>query len=420
MIIPIFPKRTGLLYGIMGLPVAAAMVWYVALVNMGSWYKVMFVAWLFCIPFSIAHTFLNMPKTKIDLKNPRLGWETRNDDIFKKNKVVKFKDEYQPSPSITRKSSGVNNPNFDNTPENVSNRLELEKENNFLVKRSSILSVATEYGHNIENVLNLEDHETQGDISKFKLYIREVTSLPVICTLLWYRVVLSKCQIQGQKHRQKSHFRLMLAFFVTFLQNHLYFTAKTRQMATTAQYESWLRFKTTDNDEVKLYTEYYDLFLIAGTFLEPAVGFSLDWITLNVIQRRFDYEDNEAKSLTSGVFMTIASILACLCSVFQFPEGVGISTVFYLICHVLLISFLYSSRYVALVVNTSPECQGQVIATSTALQLTVPIWITLSTQFLDKVLNGNYNDLSFIFLGLTGIGLVFPVAIVVYRMRQNK
>ena len=56
MIIPIFPKRTGLLYGIMGLPVAAAMVWYVALVNMGSWYKVMFVAWLFCIPFSIAHT----------------------------------------------------------------------------------------------------------------------------------------------------------------------------------------------------------------------------------------------------------------------------------------------------------------------------------------------------------------------------
>ena len=396
------------------------MVWYVALVNMGSWYKVMFVAWLFCIPFSIAHTFLNMPKTKIDLKNPRLGWETRNDNIFKKNKIVKFKDEYQPSPSITRKSSGVNNPNFDDTPENVSNRLELEKENNFLVKRSSILSVATEYGHNIENVLNLEDHETQGDISKFKLYIREVTSLPVICTLLWYRVVFSKCQIQGQIHRQKSHFRSMLAFLVTLLQNHLYFTAKTRQMATTAQYESWLRFKTTDNDEVKLYTEYYDLFLIAGTFLEPAVGFSLDWITLNVIQRRFDYEDNEAKSLTSGVFMTIASILACLCSVFQFPEGVGISTVFYLICHVLLISFLYSSRYVALVVNTSPECQGQVIATSTALQLTVPIWITLSTQFLDKVLNGNYNDLSFIFLGLTGIGLVFPVAIVVYRMRQNK
>ena len=333
---------------------------------------------------TLAHTFLNMPKTKIDLKNPRLGWKTRNDDIFKK-KTVTFKDECQPSPSISRKPSGVNNPNFDDIAKNVSNRLELEKsekEKTFMNKRSSILSVATEYGHNIENVLNLKDHETTEDISKLKLYIREVTSLPVVCTLLWY------------------------------------FTAKTRQMATTAQYESWLRFKTTDDDEVKLYTEYYDLFLIAGTFLEPAVGFSLDWITLNIIQRKFDYEDKEAKSLTSGFFMTIASILACLCSVFQLPEGVGTSTVFYLICHVLLISFLYSSRYVALVVNTSPECQGQVIATSTALQLTVPIWITLSTQFLDKVLDGNYNDLSFIFLGLTGIGLVFPVAIVVYRMRQ--
>ena len=357
MIIPIFPKRTGLLYGIMGLPVAAAMVWYVAFVNMGDLYKIMFVVWLCCIPFSILHTFLNMPKTKIDLENPRLGWETRNDQIFGKREKINQDDE----------NEGNINDSFE--PDNK------------LTKRTSILSVATENGHNLENILNLE--ETGNSKNKFKLYLKEVTTLPVICTLVWY------------------------------------FTAKTRQMATTEQYESWLRFKTKDDEEIKLYTEFYDLFLIAGTFLEPLVGFLLDWITLNVIQRKFDsFNDNQAKSLTSGIFMTVASILACLCSIFQFPEDVGASTVLYLVCHVLLISFLYSSRYVALVVNTSPECQGQIIATSTALQLTVPIWVTLSTQLLDKGFDGNYNDLSWIFLGICGFGLIFPVAIVIYRLKQ--
>jgi len=89
MIIPIFPKRTGLLYGVLGLPIALAVLFYVAFVNMGDYYKWMFVAWLGFIPFSIAHTFLNMPKSKLDFGNVRLGWETRKDSFLGNKKVQK-------------------------------------------------------------------------------------------------------------------------------------------------------------------------------------------------------------------------------------------------------------------------------------------------------------------------------------------
>jgi len=56
MIIPIFPEKVGFLFGVTGLPIAFAMVWYVAIVNMGSHYKWMVGFWLACIPFSVAHT----------------------------------------------------------------------------------------------------------------------------------------------------------------------------------------------------------------------------------------------------------------------------------------------------------------------------------------------------------------------------
>ena len=134
-------------------------------------------------------------------------------------------------------------------------------------------------------------------------------------------------------------------------------------MATTAQYEDWLHFVTTDEDQIKFYTEFFNIFLITGVFLEPLIGWLLDWITLNVFQKKYDYQATRAKSLTAAIFMTIASVLACLCSVFQLFDSLGVFTVLYLSCHVLLISFLYSSRYVALVVNTPPGAQGQIIAT---------------------------------------------------------
>ena len=117
--------------------------------------------------------------------------------------------------------------------------------------------------------------------------------------------------------------------------------------------------------------------------------------------------------------MTIASVLACLCSIFQLFDNLGVFTILYLTCHVLLISFLYSSRYVALVVNTPPGAQGQIIATSTLIQLSIPILVTLSSQLLDTFFNDNYDDLSLVFLAITSFGLIFPIMVVVYRVKNK-
>ena len=117
--------------------------------------------------------------------------------------------------------------------------------------------------------------------------------------------------------------------------------------------------------------------------------------------------------------MVVASFFASLCSIFQLFDGLGVSTVIYNLCHVFLIGFLYNSRYMALTSNSSPECQGRIIATSSLVQLTAPIFATLSTKLLEDVFEDDYDKLSKMFFAVTAVGVVFPVVIICYRIKNK-
>jgi len=335
MIIPIFPKKVGFLFGVTGLPIAFAMVWYVAIVNMGSDYKWMVGFWLACIPFSVAHTFLNMPKSKIDFDDVRLGWETRNDSFLNGKRKSENYEELETKPrSMTQMSRHSFAP-----PE---------------LNRSS-----------------------------FRDYLNTVTSLPVLCTLVWY------------------------------------FTVEMRCLATFQQYQSWLRFKTKEEDQIKFYTELYSLISLSEAVLDPAVGFLIDEISsrLGFKSEGKDYDLNG--SITSAIFMFIGSVFACSCSVFQLFDGVGVSTVFYIISHVCLIIFLYNSRYMSFISNCGADVRGRIISTGALIQMACPFLLTLSSRLLEEVFDDDYNKLSKLFLGLTLAGAVFPVVIIIFRLKTR-
>ena len=79
--------------------------------------------------------------------------------------------------------------------------------------------------------------------SSFRDYLNAVSSLPVLCTLVWY------------------------------------FTVEMRCLATFQQYQSWLRFKTQEEDQIKFYTELYSLISLSEAILDPVVGYFIDEIS---------------------------------------------------------------------------------------------------------------------------------------------
>jgi len=75
----------------------------------------------------------------------------------------------------------------------------------------------------VSQVENLRSELVSTNSLSFKTYLKELTSIPILCTLAWY------------------------------------LTNELRQMATVQQYQSWLRFKTSDEEEIKFYTESYSI-----------------------------------------------------------------------------------------------------------------------------------------------------------------
>ena len=73
----------------------------------------------------------------------------------------------------------------------------------------------------------------------------------------------------------------------------------------------------------------------------------------------------------------------------------------------------------ALTSNSDSDVQGRVIATSSFVQLTVPIWSTLTTKLLEDVFDDDYDKLSKMFFGLTVVGAVFPLIIIFYRIKTK-
>ena len=158
---------------------------------------------------------------------------------------------------------------------------------------------------------------------------------------------------------------------------------------------------------------------VLSAFFEPATGFMLDYVSVKIFQEKFKFPEKQAHSINSACFMVVASFFASLCSIFQLFDGLGVSTVIYNLCHVFLIGFLYNSRYMALTSNSSPECQGRIIATSSFVQLIAPIFATLSTKLLEEVFEDDYDKLSKMFFAVTAIGVVFPVFIIFYRIKNK-
>ena len=158
MIIPIFPKRTGLLYGVLGLPIALAMLFYVAFVNMGDYYKWIFVVWMAFIPFSVANTFLNMPKSKLDFGDVRLGWETRKDGFLGNKKAKKINHEFDVS---------------DQESVQKSVQKTVSPPNDYQLLRSRANTA-------VSQVENLRSELVSTNSLSFKTYLKELTSIPIL------------------------------------------------------------------------------------------------------------------------------------------------------------------------------------------------------------------------------------------------
>ena len=142
------------------------------------------------------------------------------------------------------------------------------------------------------------------------------------------------------------------------------------------------------------------------------------WLRVRVCRSNHHVYDLNG-SITSACFMFIGSVCACLCSMFQLFDGVGVSTVFYIISHVCLIIFLYNSRYMSFVSNCGVNVRGRIISTGALIQMACPFLLTLSSRLLEEVFENDYDRLSKLFLGLSLVGAVFPVLIIVFRLKNR-
>ena len=172
-----------------------------------------------------------------------------------------------------------------------------------------------------------------------------------------------------------------------------------------SQYQSFLRFKTDDEDEIKIYTEAYATMLMIGCSVNVIFALIIDPFII-FVENRFKITHQRASYLVSILGQVISCFFGMILTVTLIPENLGwqiwIGIYFYVLGAVAMYVFRYMFVFCVYDANFAPRVLGFTFL----IQLVDALITPLMTRLVIDVFNENFNVYQYISLGTIGVAVI--------------
>ena len=348
----LFPKARGGIMSLIGVPILGSQVWYLWYVELGSDWKYFWVMLACFLPFSVARTFLLCPRYKVIGPKTVLGWASRNLGRMQNKSSEELK-------------AGDENKTFETFETDNSGQIESEKNEN---------------DHSNPETSDSAEKIPTPDVS-FKTFVKEGILNPNTALLtVWY-------------------------FFM-----------QLRYQTFISQYQSFLRFKTDDDEEVKTYTEAYATMLMVGCTVNIAFAVIID-PSIITVQKRLKVTHRRASYLVSVLGMVFSGIFGVVLTVTMIPEDLGWQTWFGIYFYVLGAVSMMVFRYIFIMSVYKAEFSARVLGFTFLIQLADALVTPQMSRMVIFVFDDDFNVYQYMSLVSIGVAVLAILATLFFNKK---
>lgn len=271
---------------------------------------------------------------------------------------------------------------------------------------------------------NFKDKETEKQIYKIQKHDPENKAEIEKLTSQLNNQVTEKSETTQQKSAPSTTFLKELFKAQNFLFFCWWFISDIRQLSYMSKYQSWLRTKTQDAEEVSSFTEIYSKCMMVQMITEPCCGRFLDFIRATFqakIFKKGDANETFTKSmvLTTCIGFILTSISTSLTSFFQARSpfsivniiGAGVATV-------TTDSFRWSCKFMFLFTTVNPEFTPRVLAFSNIFIILANL-VVPQLNYVLKIFDNDWDQFNMALGFLSLSSMLFPILILYIYFGKN-